>query len=235
MHPTLLSRYLIVAFLGLLPTLNAFAGGDLEPPDYRYAPLSTVSGWDFVTDQQPKALEPDLHLLSGLFGKAPLPIQALEPGAANTPHGRIFGDLEWTPDLGGSYLTEMTSGSHGITFLVPSWIEVLAPGSDVRFQKLRIQVTHKGEEPRVWVAAMPGLPGAVKSAVREKRVRSDVPLAPHGSSFFFDDWLTSPGTWHIVIITFAPETWLQDVVIDTGSFTVEPPSIFDDGFEDGDH
>ena len=235
MHPTLPSRCLIVAFLGLLPTLNAFAGGDLEPPDYRYSPLSTVSGWDFVTDQQANALQPDLHSLSGFFGKAPLPIQGLAPGAARTPHGRIFGDLEWTPDLGGSYLTEMTSGSHGITFLVPSWTDVLVPDSEIRFQKLRIQVTHKGEEPRVLVADLPGIPGAVKSAVREKRVRYDVPLAPDSSSFFYDDWLTSPGSWHVVIITFAPETWLQDVVIDTGSFTGEPGSIFDDGFEDGDH
>ena len=137
MRPTPTSRCLILALLAFLPTLNAFAGGDLEPPDYRYAPLSTVSGWDFITDQPANALLPDLHSLPVFSGKAPLPIQALPEGATNTPHGILFGHLEWTPSLGGSYLTDITSGTHGITSLVPSWPDVLTPESKILFQKLK--------------------------------------------------------------------------------------------------
>ena len=226
---------LCLALLSLLTTLNAFAGGDLEPPDYRYAPLSTVSGWDFITDQPANAVLPDLHSLPVFSGKAPLPIQALPEGATNTPHGILFGDLEWTSSLGGSYLTDAAIGIHGITFLVPSWPDVLAPEAKIRYQKLRIQITHKGAEPRISVAHLPGIPGAVEAATRLERKRADVPLAPHDSSFFYEDWASTPASWHIVVITFATDTWLQDLVIDTGSKTEDPGSIFEDGYEDGEH
>jgi len=216
----------ILAFAFLLFSAVPVFGDDLQPPDYRFKPWSTVAGWDFLTDQDTRSIPPD--------GNVPLrigdaePLQETFPAGAPYPSASTFGDVRFTEALGGGYIGG-SSGDNGIVFIVPNWFQ------NLMYTRLRLQVTYLGAQPPTTVVGYSGVPGDPRgiSEINFKRVPFLDPSLPPNSSFFYEDWGILPSSnWEQVVVFIPEETILLQVVIDT-VMEVLPP-FFEDGYETGD-
>ncbi len=219
-------RSLLTFALLIFLVVPAFAG-DLRPADYRFKPLSTVAGWDFLTDQDVYLIRPDADVPLWI-GDAAEPLKDKFPAGAPYPSASVFGDVMYTPAYGGGYFAD-SPGENGLIFIVPNWL-VSSP-----FKRLRLQVTYLGTQPPTTVIGYAGISGSPNTVERLtiKRVPIHGITLPPDSGFFYEDWIfSSSPTWEQVVVFIPEETILLQVVIDT---VIEPPaSIFDDEFEPGD-
>ncbi len=203
---------LTFALLTLL-VVPAFAG-DLRPPDYRFDPLSTVAGWDFLTDQDLYSIRPDADMPLWI-GDAAEPLKDKFPAGAPYPSAAIFGDVAYTPDNGGGYFAS-SSGENGLVFIVPNWLQPWM--EEEPFKVMRLQVTYQGAKPPTAAVGYEGIPGSPTEIVVAPFARVPVNDAslPAGASFFYEDWLfSSSPAWEQVIVLIPEETIILHVVIDT--------------------
>ncbi|MCG8457851.1 MAG: hypothetical protein MI919_16365 [Holophagales bacterium] len=225
-------RSSIATHLGLVVLALAFAtaplqADDLFPPDYRFDPLSTVAGWDFLTEQNPDAILPDDPAVPLVVGDAKPLLDSAFPAGAPHPSGALFGDVEYSA---GGYRGG-PGGDGGIVFNVPNWIDQEPE------KRLRLQITYRGVEPPTAVFGFLGVPGTsdgVEELFVERRAATD-PSLPPGASYFFEDWKMFPNPDWEQVVVFLPEgSFVDQVVIDTvsGPLTI-PTLIFRDGFESG--
>ena len=220
-HPSLLTC--VLTLILAVPTL----GDDLRPPDYRSKPLSTVAGWDFLTDQERHMIRPDANVPLWVGDAAGVLQEKFQPDGPY-PSAALIGDASYTYAQGGGYVGG-SMGDGGIVFVVPNWLET----SPVQRMRLRLQVTYQGEEPPTTVVGYSDFPGTSVEVTETIIARVPVkdPSLPPGSAFFYEDWLVTPSpAWEQVVVFLPPETQLLQVVIDT---VIEILPIFENGFEPG--
>ena len=224
MNRTLSPLALILLSLLAVPTL----ANDLRPPDYRFEPLSTVAGWDFLTDQDVLSIRPDGDVPLVVGDTAPV-LNTEFPRGAPYPSAATFGSLDYTYDQNGGYFGYLP-GERGLVFVVPNHFE------EKTFKRLRLQVTYQGDQPPTTVVGYQGIPGTSKDVLEIPMVRvpvQDPGLAP-GTEYFYEDWLLFPSSqWEQVVVFLPEETILLHVVIDT---VIDEPSsdgLFEDQFEPG--
>ena len=224
MNRILRSLTLILLSLSALPAL----ANDLRPPFYRFDPLSTVAGWDFLTDQDVRSIRPDADVPL-VVGDVATALNDKFPGGAPYPSAATFGSIDYTDDQGGGYFGNLP-GERGLVFVVPNFFE------NQPLKRLRLQVTYQGDQPPTAVVGYQGIPGTSKDIEELPVVRVpvlDPSLAP-GTGYFYEDWLFySSSQWEQVVVFLPEETTLLHVVIDTA---IESPVnywIFEDQFESG--
>ena len=215
---------LISLSLLAVPTL----ANDLRPPVYRFDPLSTVAGWDFLTDQDVFSIRPDADVPLVIGESAPL-LDAAFPAGAPYPSAATFGSIDYTYDQNGGYFGSLP-GQRGLVFVVPSFLE------DQLLKRLRLQVTYQGAQPPTAVVGYQGIPGTSKDVevLPVTRVPVQDPSLAPGTEYFYEDWrFFSTSDWEQVVIFLPEETILLHVVIDTVIENVATHWIFDDQFEPG--
>ncbi len=229
--PSIRSLLLVSVSLTICSVPNVLAD-DLNPPAYRGGPLSTSAEWDFETDQNPDAVQPDGDEVPLVVGDAAPLLDAAFPTGAPHPSCTIFGDVEWV-DAGGLTGYRPTTAKGGaIACNVPNWIDTEPE------KRLRIQVAYTGAAPATAVFGINGVPGTSDGVEEVFVVRVDDTIpGPPALSYFYEDWQIFPNPdWEQVVIFVASDTFVSQLVIDTisGPLSNTGVSIFGDGFETGD-
>ena len=196
---------------------------DFAPPPWRGGPNYTLQGWEFldggnqVSDGYVKVA--DDPAVAQRWGNGPVPFGAPVDGFGNSTSVPL---ATWTPDFvwdaGADGDGGWTAGQtiSFMTLWIPNWID------NELTKLLRIQLTYDGIPPTVIAPIAGGFGNDFNNIV------PGVPLGPPvvvDSRHYYQDWIIQPNPhWERLGITFVPGTRIDEIVVDTISFTIPEPS-----------
>ncbi|MEX2169188.1 MAG: PEP-CTERM sorting domain-containing protein [Pirellulales bacterium] len=216
-----------VMSLALAATVSPFSSAladDFAPPPWRGGPNDTLQGWEFLdagnqVSTGGYAKVADDPNVAQRWGNGPVPFFVPVPGiGSSTPDPLATWTDTWTWDPGadgdGGWTPQFIPGS--MTLWIPNWID------NELLKLLRIQFTYDGLPPEILGPILGGF---------GTDPLNTVPGTPVGPPVFVDnrhyyqDWRIVPNPhWDRIGLLVPVGTRLDEIVVDTISFTIPEPS-----------
>lgn len=207
-----------VALIGLISFVPSAHADDFAPPPWRGGPNYTLQGWEFLSPGTPvqggSYLFADDPAVAQHWGNGPVPFFTPVAGIGNStpdPLATWTDGMTWDPGSDGD---GGLSGPGAMAFWIPNWID------NEQLKWMRIQVTFQGPAPLV-IGLQGGFGNDPNNTVSATPLSSFVFI---DNNHYYQDWQIVPNPhWERFGFEFGSNTRLDELVIDTISFTIPEP------------